>query len=80
MEYKHPAEVTPLDNYMLRIVFEGGEERVFDVKPYLAHPFFAPLREVSIFATAHISHGTVVWGSDIDMGPDDLYFNSTPAA
>ncbi|HTB32646.1 MAG TPA: DUF2442 domain-containing protein, partial [Bacteroidia bacterium] len=28
-------EVYPMEDYQLRLVFNNGEEKIFDVKPYL---------------------------------------------
>ena len=37
-------DVKPLDNYMLLVKFNNGEEKIFDVKPYLTHKAFLELK------------------------------------
>ena len=31
--------------------------------------------DLTFFNKAHVSHGTVVWSKQLDLGPDDLYEN-----
>ncbi len=33
-------DVKPLEDYMLLVIFENGEKKIFDVKPYLTHKAF----------------------------------------
>ena len=37
-------QVHPLDDYRLELVFENGERRIFDVKPYLQRGIFTRCR------------------------------------
>ena len=47
-------DVKPLENYLLLISFDNGEQRVFDVKPYLSHKAFESLKDKKIFDTVKI--------------------------
>ncbi len=69
-------KVLPTNDFQLIITFTNGEERVFDMKPYLDKGVFKALQDVSLFTKAHIAWGTVVWNEDIDMSPDTLYLDS----
>ncbi len=75
-----PLSVDPLNNYMLLLKFDNGEERVFDVKPYLNDRFFAPLKSIAIFNTVKTNGLTVEWVGGIDICPDELYCNSIPSS
>lgn len=33
-------DVKPLENYLLLITFNNGEQKIFDVKPYLSYKAF----------------------------------------
>ena len=70
--------VKALPNYYLEVLFENGEGRGFDMKPYLSYPAFSPLTEQHLFMNAHVAYGTVVWNDDIDMSPDTLYLKGIP--
>jgi hypothetical protein len=73
-----PIFVAATENYTLKITFNNGETRIFNVTPYLAYPAFEGLKAISLFLQAHIAHNTVVWNEDIDMAPENLYLESTP--
>jgi hypothetical protein len=69
-------EVTPLAAYRLKVRFTNGEQRIFDVSPYLKYPAFRRLSNTAYFALAHPDHGTVAWPDDIDFCPDTVYVES----
>lgn len=70
--------VKPLPSYKLLLAFENGENRIFDVAPYLSLGVFAELRDVSLFNTVRISFDTVEWPNGADLCPDLLYTDSLP--
>ena len=78
MDSYYPISVKPMADYRLMLTFDNGEQRVFDVTPYLNDPFFAPLQNVAVFETVCINPITVEWNGGIDICPDELYCNSVP--
>ena len=66
------------ENFTLVVAFENGEERVFDVKPYLSTGVFRALRGPQAFATVRVFMGSVVWAGGQDLCPDTLYEESVP--
>ena len=73
-----PVWVQPLENHRLRLRFEDGLERIFDVSPYLEDDYFSSLRSPAVFNTVRINGLTVEWMGGIDICPDELYLNSHP--
>ena len=71
------VEVEP--GYLLRLEFENGEKRVFDMSAYMDKRPFVKIKEFSLFALAKVDYGTVVWPGNIDIAPETLYDRSTPA-
>lgn len=71
-------KVKLLGEFKLYIVFENGEERIFDVKPYLNKGIFTELKSIEKFKSAHISGGTVQWENEADFCPDTLFEDSVP--
>ena len=65
-------------DYTLRITFNNGETRLFNVAPYLVYPAFEALKTISLFMEARVEHNTVVWNEEVDMAPENLYLESTP--
>lgn len=67
------TNVTPLDNYLLRLKFKNGEEKIFDMKPYLEIGIFKTLQDKRLFKTAKVSFDTVEWENEADIDPEILY-------
>lgn len=65
--------------YLLRLEFENGEKRVFDMSAYMDKRPFARLKDSHLFALAKVDYGTVVWPGNIDIAPETLYDRSVPA-
>lgn len=72
--------VRPLDDYQLEMVFENGERRLFDVKPYLQRGLFVRLQNRAAFQAARVVAGSVEWPGDLDLSYDTLYLESRPIA
>ena len=70
--------VKPLEDYMLLLGFDTGEQRVFDVKPWFKYNAYKPIMEKEVFMLARVDYGTVVWPGNIDYCPDNLYAGSLP--
>jgi len=73
-----PIELVSISDYSLLLRFDNGELRRFDVEPYLADPFFAPLRNRALLGAATCNSLTLEWPGGIDICPDELYANSVP--
>ena len=70
------TEVTPLENYKLRLKFKNGEEKIFDMNPYLDTGIFKELKDEIIFKSAKVSFDTVEWDNEADIDPETLYKDS----
>ena len=69
-------QVTPLENYKLGLKFKNGEEKVFDMMPYLETGIFKELKNETIFKTVRVSFDTVEWANEADIDPETLYKDS----
>jgi len=67
-------------DYRLRLTFEDGEVRLFNMKPYLSKGIFRELKDQSAFKSARAVMGTVQWKGGQDLCPDTLYEESIPMA
>lgn len=69
--------IRPMGDFLLWIRFNTGEAKVFDFKPLLDSPAFAPLRDDTVFRGVYIDYGVAVWlDGQIDIAPEYLYQNS----
>ncbi|OQY02635.1 MAG: hypothetical protein B6I26_00330 [Desulfobacteraceae bacterium 4572_130] len=68
--------VIPNNDYTINIIFDNGEEKVFDVKPYLNKGIFKKLKELNMFKTVKPVMGSIQWKHGQDFCPDTLYIAS----
>lgn len=78
MEPPHVTSVRALDEYRLEVLFENGECRRFDVKPYLGRGIFVRLRDRSLFQAVRAVAGSVEWPGGLDLSYETLYVEGVP--
>ena len=80
-ELKWVTAASLVDGYALRLTFNDGSQRIFDCQPLIEkYPFFAPLRNKSVFDNFALDGWTVCWlDGSIDIAPEHLYEQSVAA-
>ena len=68
--------VEALPDYQLSVIFNNGEKKVFDCKPYLDYPAFRELQNESYFTFVKVGQGSVCWPNGQDIAPETLYLES----
>ena len=76
MLYIGIQKVSLLDDYRLKLKFYNGEERIFDLKPYLEIGKISELEDKDLFRQVRISFDTIEWPNGVDLDPEFLYKNS----
>ena len=71
--------VTIQQDYKLKIIFNNGEAKIFDVKPYIKGSWYSHLKNISYFSLVKTNRFTIIWPEGQDICPDELYYNSVPA-
>ncbi|MEK6742555.1 MAG: DUF2442 domain-containing protein [Nitrospirota bacterium] len=66
----------PLEGHKLQIKFKNGEEKVFDLTPYLTIGKFAELRDVNLFNSVTVKFDSIEWANHLDIDPEFLYAHS----
>ncbi len=74
--YLPVKKVKPLNDYKLLLTFGEGEEKVFDMSPYLSMGKFSELRDISMFNSVTVRFDTIEWANHLDMDPEFLYEKS----
>ena len=69
-------KVKHIENYCLKLLFENGEQKIFDLKPYLNKGIFSQLKNISLFTSARVVAGSVEWPNGLDLSYDTLYLES----
>jgi hypothetical protein len=71
--------VSALPDYVLYVQFSEGVSKKYDLKPLFdKYAMFQPLRDhPELFASAEVDVGGygVIWGDDIDIACDELFYN-----
>lgn len=73
-----PIEVKPLENFLLYIKFQNGEEKIYNMKEMLKFDFYKNLRNKENFKKVKIYGITLKWSTGEDIAPEKIYFNSIP--
>ncbi len=68
--------VTPLENYLLRLTFENGEVREFDMRSQLDYGIFRELKDERLFRQVRVGFETIEWPNGADLDPELLYEES----
>ncbi len=74
------TRVTPQSGHCLLLEFTNGENRLFDLTPWLDKGVFRALRDSPEFAQARLVDGSVEWPGEIDLSYDTLYLRSVAVA
>ena len=72
------TQVEPLPNHCLKIVFNTGDVKLFDVKPYLNKGVFTRLKDPHLFNQAYVAYDTVCWPGNLDIAPETLFIRGNP--
>lgn len=75
--YLAVIDVEPLSDYRLRLTFENGEKRIFDVTPYLDKGIFQELKNEEKFRTVRVRFDSIEWCNQADLDPEFLFEKST---
>ena len=73
------VKVSPERDFRLKIEFDNGETRFFDVKPYIQGEWYGQLADEAYFRGVKTDGFTVVWPNGQDLCPDELYTMSVSA-
>ena len=69
------VNVEPLDDYKIKLCYETGEVKLFNVLPYISGKWYEELYNQNYFKSVHlISSGYgIEWGNGQDIAPHELY-------
>lgn len=60
------------------LTFDNGEQRQFDMNPYLDKGIFQELKDINKFNSVRISFETIEGENEADLDPEILYQYSVP--
>lgn len=62
-----------LGNFMIKVEFDNGEERIVDCSKYLHGQMFEPVKDENYFKKFFVDGWTVAWPNGADIAPETLY-------
>jgi len=71
--YESVTEAIPCGGYKVAVRFRKGACGVFDCTRYLDDPFWASLKDKSVFDKVRVDCGTLTWPGDIDIAPEEVW-------
>lgn len=71
-----PKKVEVLENYKLKILFDNGEQKIYDMEKNIKEKFYRNLENLEYFKTVKVSGITLEWKNGEDIDPNELYENS----
>lgn len=73
--------VSAAEPSQLRLAYETGEVKLFDVSPYIKGSWYGELRDPAYFRTVRLIDGGagIAWANGQDLAPHELYELSRPA-
>ena len=70
------TSIKPQEDFNLLLTFDNGEEKLFDVKPYIKGSWFGKLHDRKYFILVKPNGFNIEWPDGQDICPDDLYYKS----
>lgn len=76
------TSVETLKDHQLRLCYETGEIRLFDVTPYIVGSWYGELNDSGYFSAVRLLPGGtgIEWPDGQDIAPHELYELSKPIA
>lgn len=71
-----PIKIETLENYKIKIKFEDGKEKIFNMEKYIHEKFYQKLRNKEYFKNVKIAGNTIEWENGEDVAPENLYYDS----
>lgn len=72
----NPIKVKALENYLLYIEFENGEQKIYNMNKNLKLKFYEKLIDKKKFKDVKISGINIEWETGEDIAPETLYYES----
>ena len=76
--YSSIVKITPAEDFSLVVVFDDGQTRMLDMKPFLDFGVFRRIKKPEEFNRVHVAFDTVEWDCGIDLDPEFVMNRSLP--
>jgi hypothetical protein len=74
--YASIVKVTPVEGFSLVVIFDNGQTRILDMKPFLDFGVFRQIKKTEEFNRVHVAFDTVEWDCGVDLDPEFIMMKS----
>ena len=67
------VSVKPLKEYKIRVKFDNGEDKIYDVTPLIRGTLYGKLGDTHYFNGVRVVDGYVEWADGQDIAAHELY-------
>ena len=77
MKYPKIQSAQAINNHVLSVEFNNGEQKCYDILPLLKKEMFLPLQNPEFFKNVQVETGgyAVFWNDEIDISEYELWIN-----
>lgn len=61
--------VVPLNEFVLKVTFDDGITKEFDMKPFIGGGISEELKDISYFRKVYLDNGALTWPNGYDFCP-----------
>ena len=76
--YVSIVKVTPVEGFSLVVIFDNGQTRILDMKPFLDFGVFRQIKKTEEFNRVHVAFDTVEWDCGVGLDPEFVMTKSLP--
>jgi hypothetical protein len=76
--YSSIIKVTPIEDFSIIVVFNDGQTRALDMKPFLDFGIFRRIKKPEDFNRVHVAFDTAMWDCGADLDPEFVMTKSIP--
>jgi hypothetical protein len=76
--YVSIVKVTPVEGFSLVVIFDNGQTRILDMRPFLDFGVFRQIKKTEEFNRVHVAFDTVEWDCGVDLDPEFVMTKSLP--
>ena len=76
--YASIVKVTPVEGFSLVVIFDNGQTRILDMRPFLDFGVFRQIKKTEEFNRVHVAFDTVEWDCGVDLDPEFVLRKSLP--
>jgi hypothetical protein len=80
MKLSSIVKVTAIEDFSLVVVFDDGQTRILNMKPFLDFGIFERIKTQEKFNRVHVAFDSIEWDCGVDLDPEFVMSKSVSMA